>query len=942
MDQTNAVLTHVIGKESKIVVRKSSEVTQSDFFFSQYRHAIKVTEKIVENADASSKETTQFENVNNIIAFIGDRGSGKTSCMLTFANILVEGHVVIKFESKNLKTDFYQLPAIDPSFFSEDYNIIGSYIATIYRTYQMLSKSNQNNEKIEQGKVHDFYKALADAQRSFGRLSAPDKDRNDDMERLEQLSCSMKLKEDIKVLTDSFLDCAGHSNGTILLCIDDIDLNTNTAVDMVEWIRKYLIQPNIIILFAVKLDQLINLKRLKLFSEYKDLLDNKKISESELDEMSERYLAKLIPLSNRVYMPDMKDTLNLKYEVISSDDSVSRYKSGKYLRDAVVELIFEKTRYLFYNSATTTSLIVPRNLREVLHLMRLLFDMKPIEGETNSDGTNSQERGLSLSENQTLFREYVFNDFLYKHLNTDSRQYIDGILSVEEPTNFNATVLRMLSKKFPNHTSFNLPISSKIRGNIEISIPRIMDKKNITYNISTGDVLGTTNIIDSMYCTDEEKYFLFTVKFIYSIKMYEYYNNIFSVNFADIAVRENEGKLAYSHTQKELKGTSDYHKLIAGHLFNSYLVNFIPNKRERLDGILQLKPIKELIDGGFNNYRLIEFLMLCTSGPKINNDTIKQKKRVLYSQAFNSQAQSAIFDLFSFFYNITNIEQCYRRFEEVFSVEYIKRILESNDTLWSDFYKAANFTIKSDEDGNSLRIRDIIINDLDAFNTAFKNLIPKNHSQDGSYNITIDDPEYKHNWLSWCCIRNTDVYEDFSYYLDGERNRSVGIDFIKKTIGFFTSVLKYQQATHDFIYDDKPLHYKLNFTYVGIILNFLNGLENISIKDYIVTIGNKANTIESEEENEISEHNGKTEKQEIPVLTKNEWNQILFRIFYRGAKNHSTIATKLESLRRELHSDIYEFISIALSSFQGRQLTKEELTAKIKESDTQGKIIISF
>lgn len=76
----------------------------------------------------------------------------------------------------------------------------------------------------------------------------------------------------------------GDPDGKLIIMIDDIDLHTNQATVMVEQIRKYLVQPNVIILLAIKLDQLAMLKRQQYTIEYKELLDKKKVSEGVIDE----------------------------------------------------------------------------------------------------------------------------------------------------------------------------------------------------------------------------------------------------------------------------------------------------------------------------------------------------------------------------------------------------------------------------------------------------------------------------------------------------------------------------------------------------------------------------------------------------------------------------------------------------------------------------------
>lgn len=118
------------------------------------------------------------------------------------------------------------------------------------------------------------------------------------------------------------------------------------------------------------MSQLSKLKRLQFSKEYQD--GRNTLSDTELDEMVEKYITKLVPYGHRIYMPDANYYWNalvtIKRENVIECEKVS-------IRQFIPELIFKKTRYLFYNSSIKTSYIVPDNLRELRQLMRLLYDM---------------------------------------------------------------------------------------------------------------------------------------------------------------------------------------------------------------------------------------------------------------------------------------------------------------------------------------------------------------------------------------------------------------------------------------------------------------------------------------------------------------------------------------------------------------------------------------
>lgn len=73
------------------------------------------------------------------------------------------------------------------------------------------------------------------------------------------------------------------------------------------------------------------------------------------------------------------------------------------VRQMVPQLIFQKTRYLFYNSPSHVSFIVPRNLRDLRQLIKMLWNM-PDYQEKIDDNLVIKKAG---SYNQVIFKEYL-------------------------------------------------------------------------------------------------------------------------------------------------------------------------------------------------------------------------------------------------------------------------------------------------------------------------------------------------------------------------------------------------------------------------------------------------------------------------------------------------------------------------------------------------------
>lgn len=86
----------VLGEETrpKIESFNDRKDIKNSIFFEQYKKALEcIADFVVQSPDDSQNQSdnanfTKQQSYNNIFVFIGDRGSGKTSCMLTVNDII--------------------------------------------------------------------------------------------------------------------------------------------------------------------------------------------------------------------------------------------------------------------------------------------------------------------------------------------------------------------------------------------------------------------------------------------------------------------------------------------------------------------------------------------------------------------------------------------------------------------------------------------------------------------------------------------------------------------------------------------------------------------------------------------------------------------------------------------------------------------------------------
>lgn len=765
-----------IGQESRPVIEKLTEQNvKKSLFFEQYKNAFDSLSSYLKVL--KTKDEEENEPLNNIFAFIGERGAGKTSCMLSVANELTnksENSILDNYQEVK-KLTFHKLSMIDPSFFDEKHGIIAEILASLYNEYRITEKSNNSFEKTE------ILGKFADLQKDFNCLLASDAEKPyDDLEQLVSLSAAVNLRANFGELVTMFMKYIGKPDGKLIIMIDDIDLHTNQATIMVEQIRKYLVQPNVVILLAIKLDQLAMLKRQQYTIEYKVLLEKGKVSEEVIDEMVERYLTKLIPFDQRIFMPKAQEFLGWELTIKSIQGETEDFSS---VRMAIPELIFRKTRYLFYNTALKTSYIVPRNLRELRSLLKLLVGMP------KSNTANNKEQ----------FKKYFFENWVLNNLNTEQTNCIYDLLKVTDAFLFNAAALRIIKKQFFLERDMVLD-------NSEIS--NILNENNVVYNISLGDVMAIISYLEKQDQPVEKLHFLFMIRSLYSMRLYEFYDE------------RTEDSTNVSKKQERVIGLSpfenlelsNYEKLVGGSFVNSIITDILPkaassaDTRSRSVRMISLTQLNLLLSECIEHFdeipenviMLSEFFMLCISRyidtkDRKNQDSnflelgYRKTASVRYAEDLKSR-KYALFDLNSFMCNIVDIERCYNRFLN--GDAFLEKV--KNDDAKKSFYaKVKDLTDKRtrERDGEVYKAKDI-----------------------------------NHKWLSWASIRNAEILEDLiEYQKEISYSKASEFDIFSH---YFMELSAYKRMTYDRTDNGKEDYYELGFSFVKVLSGIFNA------KDY--------------------------------------------------------------------------------------------------------------
>ena len=400
-----ANITIIKGEEFKIAVKE--KIKKDDLFMEQYERAAGMLDKIVRTSAETQREkdlwswkSQDFEN--NIIAFCGERGEGKSSVMITFVNALYQDrNNEIFTKCKNLiNTNFAEPIVIDPSLFDGVHNVLDIVLAKLFRKfYECYNNDHQHAEERTRENLLDRfqrvyrYVSLINNQK---QMLDDEFDYEGNISKLTKLGESTNLKEELAALIRDYLDFMENypGNPQLLIAIDDLDLCSANAYKMAEQIRKYLMIPHVCILMSVNVEQLELCIREKNLKEFREIYKNRNNEvyaqlNREVQTMAERYVSKLIPGHRRIYLPKVQrfeDVRIIYKEAGSKENIIDSWKIAGIEKNTDVKESVGTAGENDLKEKTDSDKTVPKNQKFTLSMLDLIYDRTGMRFLPEADG----------------------------------------------------------------------------------------------------------------------------------------------------------------------------------------------------------------------------------------------------------------------------------------------------------------------------------------------------------------------------------------------------------------------------------------------------------------------------------------------------------------------------------------------------------------------------
>lgn len=909
-----------LGDESRLVI-DDFKLKNESLFKDSYDKALNVIYDFIQESQKNDKNSdkdsasvffrqTADSVKNNVVAFLGDRGTGKTSCMLSVANMLrkinsCENDKNGEKIKNSCKKGFEILETIDPSFFDEKANVLEVVLGRLFSNFRKkVDDGYTQGFKDNECKKNELFKSFQEIKECLTHMNAEKcVCEEDTAEGLLKLTASVDMRNTIENLVQNYLDFIGRDY--LVISIDDIDMHTEHAYEMAEEIRKYLKQPKIIVLMALKLEQLEETIELH----FNKIMSEKIVPKSTIVDMALKYVIKLIPENNRVYLPSVNvfadrevnvyrksengkgkeykgyhwNLVNKNRDDKEDDNNENENHSYQTLKYYVTSLIFRKTRYLFYHFQGKISPIVPNNLRELRFLVEMLNSM--------DDYTKKNK----CEYNKEKFKNYFLTTWAENNLSTEGCNYLRRLFKINDTANINEFVLKSFQEMYKDLFEMIEENTEKIK--LYENVNRICNIRNRSYNISLGDVLYVRNVLKSLVTNETDKMFFFAIETFYSMRLYEFYDRITEYResenmdkYIDEKIKKNDILDGY-HDYEILVGCNFIH-LYGNHIYQDVVYDAIQmkngkeEKKKESRGIEfryiiyqkilrywdEIKNLNEFDEVALTKLHFVEFFVLCLSYK--NYDSYRLLNTVALDSPIDKNQKYIWFDLLAFFANIIDAEKHYNR--------------------------------------------------VDKDNLLYKKVINEPKSL---YRKIKDFCEQKRTLMSYVSIRNVEVLDDFERYLRKKKNSFSGyhdeFDKIKK---FIHDIISYEMMTYD-PGEEKNSRFSVNFKFFEEIEKIFDepGAKEIFDDIYNSVVNERKDSIKDAELKKLIAHVvGKTGR-----TVRSAFKTYIEKYYYKFNDLDKVVLEKAcpNGMKINNENDVYELL---------RRITNE---LRAKEIDLQKKNI---
>ena len=448
--------------------------SQKDIFNKEYRQALTAINHIVEESQSdvmrhtpkqkngwldpcedpcfepSAYQDIALHRTHTMVSFIGSRGTGKTSAMLTVLRQLQTLQCSKESEASLqplASKSFICLEPIDAGILQSGEDIIAIVLARMFNYLQQSTNGNNLHARYQEelrGLYREFdklYQNLCRLRKGGGHFMEGESA----LRELQTLASSHSTAREFKNLVSHLLTYIKTLNGCekdqyLVVALDDIDMygedTSQNCYTLLEEIFDYLSFPGIIVLTTYNENLLkrncSNHLRGKFF-EGKKSSDCTPPEQKEVKTLVQQFLEKLVLEEYRIYMPILarvdvsnQTGMSVRFDKTKEPELYTMFKDCTVQENEIIvpvkkfllRIIADRTNVYFDSRGQKRHFFEPYNMRELSVFWRML---EALEDPTDKD---SAGREKAYANNRSKLFSYTINPFASEKLDEGESEYL--------------------------------------------------------------------------------------------------------------------------------------------------------------------------------------------------------------------------------------------------------------------------------------------------------------------------------------------------------------------------------------------------------------------------------------------------------------------------------------------------------------------------------------
>lgn len=375
-----------------------------------YRMAIQKLEAIIRQNFWGQKGKVYNDPVN-ILAFVGGRGSGKSSVMMSLIEALKNysyynetGQLDELFASflreengTRRAVTFTCLERIDGAMLESGEDIFSLVLAQLYQKF--VDEENEHRLHIQDDydykkrevlkKLENIFRIIREIQ-VMNAEAAPKSAAGSYLNELDSLASSQKVRREFQDLINSFTDLMLYRREKmgkyavdhyVVITIDDIDLNVENGFSMMEKINRYLMVKNVIVVLAVDYQQMQKLAVRHFYKMYPKVDGILREGVSYAGKIATDYLDKVLPMNYRIYVSDINDRyVDDQIGIKDREAEIGRPEDETAeIRKAILRKIYWRTGICFDSQGVKRHFYQMSTLRQLNNFYLMLNSMEHVD-----------------------------------------------------------------------------------------------------------------------------------------------------------------------------------------------------------------------------------------------------------------------------------------------------------------------------------------------------------------------------------------------------------------------------------------------------------------------------------------------------------------------------------------------------------------------------------